>query len=377
MGEKLGVAIIGSGGISYAHVEAYQQFSHQCSIKAVCDVSADRANHLASYIDKETEIYINYKDILSRNDIDVVSICTPPYTHKEVVVEALKHGKHVLCEKPLAASLQECDEMIAASKKYNRKLSIAFQSRYEKDFLQVKHVMESGMLNPITFSQLNALYWRGDSYYEVDWRGKWETECGGATINLEIHLLDIFIWLLGKVETVYAEMETISHDIDVEDLSMATLKFADGSIGQVNGTSSSVINTMGFNISGENKGISIPLKFHALKENEGGFPLEDREGLKYLENKASEIQVGHLGHTGPVNDLFQAIKNDREPLVNGEEARRVIEIITAIYKSATTGERIPLPISSNDPWYTTEGLHHLVKKGRGKKVSSGIGLKAK
>ncbi|MCR2821180.1 Gfo/Idh/MocA family protein [Lederbergia panacisoli] len=365
---KLGVAIIGSGGISYAHVEAYQQFGNQCSIKAVCDVSEERAVRLASYIGKEVEIYKNCKAILSRNDIDIVSICTPPFTHKEVVVEALKHGKHVLCEKPLAASLQECDEMIAASKKYNRKLSIAFQNRYKKDFLQVKHVMESGMLNPITFSQLNALYWRGDSYYEVDWRGKWETECGGATINLEIHLLDIFIWLLGKVDSVYAEMETISHDIDVEDLSMAMLKFADGSIGQVNGTSSSVINTMGFNISGRNKGISIPIMFHALKENEGGFPLEDKDGLKQLEKKANEVQGEYPGHTGPVNDLFQAIKDDREPFVNGEEARRVIEVITAIYKSATIGERVSLPITSNDPWYTTKGLHHFVKKGRVRKV---------
>jgi UDP-N-acetyl-2-amino-2-deoxyglucuronate dehydrogenase len=365
---KLGVAIIGCGIISKSHVKAYQHFNEQCEIKAVCDVVPDKAGKLASSINENVMAYTQYKELLARNDIDVVSICTPPFAHKEVVIEALKEGKHVLCEKPLAASLAECDEMIAAAKKYNKKLSVSLQYRYRKDFNQVKHLLNSGVLDPITFGQLNALYWRGDAYYDVDWRGNWGTECGGVTINHEIHLLDIFIWLMGEIESVYAEMDTISHEIEVEDLSMAILRFANGSVGQVNGTVSSAINDVSMNISGKSKGISIPLQFHALRENEGGFPVVDDEGIKEIEKVANEIQEGTIDHTGPVNDLFKAIEEDREPLVNGTEGRRVIEVITAIYKSSTSGQKVSFPLSENDPWYTTEGLQKFVKKGKQKNL---------
>jgi UDP-N-acetyl-2-amino-2-deoxyglucuronate dehydrogenase len=361
---KLGVAIIGCGIISSSHVKAYQAFNDQCEIKAVCDLVPEKASQLASTIGEGVMVYTDFKEMLSREDIHVVSVCTPPFAHKEAVIETFKANKHVLCEKPLAASLEDCDEMIAAAKNYDKKLAVSFQYRFRKDFNQVKHLINRGSLNPLTFGQLNGLYWRGDSYYEVDWRGKWDTECGGVTINHEIHLLDVFLWLMGDIESVSAEIETVSHDIEVEDVSMAVIKFTNGSVGQVNGTVSSAIGDVSMSISGKSKGVSIPLKFHALKENEGGFPVQDQAGIEELEKIANEIQDGTIDHTGPVNDLFTAIYNNVEPIVNGQEGRKVIEAITAIYKSATTGQRINIPISKTDPWYTTEGLQRLVKKGK-------------
>jgi len=116
--KKLGVAIIGCGIISSSHVKAYQAFSDKCEIKAVCDVFPNKAITLAESIDKDVLVFTDFKDLLKREDIDVVSICTPPFAHKEAVIEAFKAGKHVICEKPLAASLEECDEMIAAAEKY-------------------------------------------------------------------------------------------------------------------------------------------------------------------------------------------------------------------------------------------------------------------
>ena len=360
---KFGVAIIGCGIISDSHIQAYEANNDRCEIKAVCDLIPEKASQLASSINKEVMVYTDIQELLRREDIDIISICTPPFAHVNVAIAALKAGKHVLCEKPLAASLEECDEIIEAAKKYKRKLAVCFQYRFRKDFNQIKHLINSKSLDKLTFGQLNGLYWRGDSYYDVDWRGRWKTECGGVTINHEIHMLDIFLWLMGEVDSVSAEIDTISHNIEVEDVSMAVIRFANGAIGQVNGTVSSAITDVTMNISGIRKGVSIPLKFHAVKENENGFPVVDHEGVTELKKKANEICTGTNDHTGPVNDLLKAIINDEEPFVNGEEGRRVVEVITAIYKSGSTGQRVQLPINKSDPWYTTVGLQSLVKKG--------------
>lgn len=361
---QFGVAIIGCGKISDSHVKAYQAFPDQCTIKAVCDLVPEKARELASSIGSDVMVYTKLEDLLARKDIDVVSVCTPPFAHKEAVIESVKAGKHVLCEKPLAASLEDCDEMIEAAKKYNRKLAVSLQYRHRQDFNQMKHLLDRGYISPITFGQLNGLFWRGDAYYEVDWRGKWDTECGGVTINHEIHMLDIFLWLMGDAESVSAEIETVSHDIEVEDLSIAVIRFANGSIGQVNGSVSSVINEVTMSISGKSKAVSFPLKYHALTENEGGFPVQDPEGIEELKRVGSEIQEGMDGHKGPVHDLFTAILTEKEPKVNGEEGRKVIEVITAIYQSASSGQPVSLPIDKSNPWYTTKGLQRLVKKGK-------------
>ena len=359
---RFGIGIIGCGNVSRSHAKAYQSLADQCDIKAVADPQRERAAALAASVGEGVGVYEDYRKLLERDDIDVVSVCTPPFAHLEPVIEALKAGKHVLVEKPFGPSLEDCDRMIEAARRYGRKLCVTFQYRYRQDFNQIRHLIRTGALGPIVFAQMSGLYWRGDAYYDVAWRGTWATECGGVTMNQAIHPLDIFLWLMGDVESVYAETDTVAHDIEVEDWSAAILKFRNGAVGQVLCTVNSVQSDIRMVFSGKTRGVSIPLAFHAVCENEGGFPVADEQGVKELERLASEIASGTDDHTGPIRDLLQAIREGRDPTVSGEEGRRVIEIITAIYKSAATGQRVMLPIPKDDPWYTTEGLHRLVKK---------------
>lgn len=359
---KFGVGIVGCGGISGAHAKGYLALGDQCEIKAVSDLYIDKAERLASNIGGEVDVYKDYQDLLARPDIDVVSICTPPYAHKAPVIDALKAGKHVLVEKPFAGSLQDCDEMIETSRAACKNLCVTFQYRYRQDFNQIRHLIRSGAIAPITFAQMSGLYWRGNAYYAVPWRGNWDTECGGVTMNHAIHPLDIFLWLMGDPESVYAEMDTAAHEVQVEDVSMAMLRFRSGAMGQIACTVNSVKSDIRMEFSGLTKAASIPLAFHAVKQNEGGFPVPDEDGVREMEKIAGEIAHGTDDHTGLINDLFMSIREKREPLVNGTEARRVIEVITGIYKSATTGMRVTFPIRPDDPWYTTEGLHRLVRK---------------
>ncbi len=375
---KIGIGIIGCGIISSAHVKAYLRLGSQCEIKAVADISGDKALALAAKAGSGVAAYTDYAEMLERDDIDMVSICTPPFLHRESVIDVLKAGKHVLCEKPFAPSLQDCDAMIDEAERRGLRLGVVFQYRYRKDFKQIRRLVAGGELGPIQFAQMNGLYWRGDTYYDEPWtwRGQFATECGGVTMNHAIHPLDIFLSVLGDIETVRAEMHTEAHDIEVEDYSSANIRFASGTLGQVNCTLNAAFEDITMAFSGKYRALTIsratdeaPLQLCAVKKDEpGGFPALDESALAALQQAADEIENGTSDHTGPIQDMFNAIRENREPLVNGREGRRTIEAITAIYKSATLGETVLLPIRKDDPWYTREGiLERVVKSNRTRK----------
>ncbi|MBO9604451.1 MAG: Gfo/Idh/MocA family oxidoreductase [Paenibacillaceae bacterium] len=359
---RFGIGIIGCGAISSAHWTGYEALADECKIKAVCDLDEKRARQLADR-GVDVDSYDDYRELLVRDDIHVVSICTPPSYHRQPVLDALRAGKHVLVEKPFGASLQECDEMIEAARACDRKLVVTFQYRYRRDFNQMRHLLACGAIGVVVFAQMNALYWRGARYYEVPWRGKWGTECGGVTTIQAIHPLDIFLWLLGDVESVYAEMDTMAHDVEVEDIAMAIIRFKNGVAAQIACTVNSVKSDISMEFSGRNRAVSFPLAFHAVRSNDRGTPEIDEDGIRELERIAAQIDTGTDDHTGPIGDLFAAIREDREPLVGGPQGRNVMETIAAMYKSATTGVAVRLPIAKDDPWYTTAGLQQLVRKG--------------
>jgi UDP-N-acetyl-2-amino-2-deoxyglucuronate dehydrogenase len=162
--------------------------------------------------------------------------------------------------------------------------------------------------------------------------------------------------LLGPVRSVRAEMDTISHHVEVEDFITARMEFESGVKAHLLSTLSSVNNEVKINISGKTKAIQWPLQIHAVKETESGFPIVDQDGIQALNEKAEEITTGREDHFAPISDMISAIQEDREPVISGVEARRVIEVVSAIYKSASTGKPVTFPIQKNDPWYTRSGL---------------------
>lgn len=275
---------------------------------------------------------------------------------------AFAHGKHVICEKPFALSLEDCDSMIEGARKYNKKLCITHQLRFSRDIKQIKHVINSGVMGEIVFAQLQGLYWRGDSYYKNGWRGTWEKEGGGVLMTLAIHPLDLLIDVLGPVKSVSAEMETISHTIEVEDYITASLEFKNGVKANLLATSNSVENDIKIRFSGKTKAIQWPLDYHATANTNDGFSLADPQGVAVLKEKADEITNGRDDHYAPLSDMISAIKENRQPIITGMEARKVIEVVTGIYKSATLKKAVKLPIDQNDPWYTKQGILQNVKR---------------
>lgn len=367
MGKKLGIGIIGCGIIAKRHIEACKQMGDYCEIKAVSDISLEKAQQAAAQAGDGVTAYTDYREMLERDDIQVVALCTPPFAHKEPAIAAFEQGKHVLCEKPLAPSLEDCDAMIASAREHGCKLATVFQLRFLPDIQKVKRVLTSDVMGPVVFAQMSGNYWRGSNYYDVPWRGKFKTESGGVTMNHSIHTLDLFLWLMDQpLASVQAEMDTINHDIEVEDLSLAMFRFADGAVAQASCSLNTVREGHTMSFSSQHHYVSFPYSVHAVKQTEAGGAKMDEEEVAKLEQASlatiPEPELPELGHCKSYYDLFQAIELDQEPMISGVEGRKTIEAITAIYKSATLGQKVTLPIGQDDPWYTTEGILTHVKK---------------
>ncbi len=365
----LKVAIIGAGAISSAHMEAYLQFPDRCQIVAVCDIYPEKAEKKAKEFNLDATIYDDHTKMLNREDIDLVSVCTPPYTHSEITINFLDSGKNVLVEKPMASSLEECDAMNAAAERNNKMLSVISQNRFRTPMMKLKSVLDTKLMGPIVHTQVDSFWWRGHSYYDLWWRGTWEKEGGGCTLNHAVHHIDIFKWMNGMPSEVTAVMSNASHDnAEVEDISVAICRYDDGSLAQI---TSSVIHhgeEQQLIFQGKNARVSVPWKVKASTSKGNGFPEEDGELEAQIQQYYDELdEVQYEGHTGQIDDVLTALENGTPILIDGKQGRQTLELISAIYESASTGKTIKLPLTKDNLFYTREGtqknaIHFYEKK---------------
>src|SRR5690554_2416306 len=296
--------------------------------------------------------------MLDRDDIDLVSVCTPPYTHAEISINFLNAGKNVICEKPMASSLAECDAMNEAAKKSGKILSIIAQNRFTTPMMKLKKVLETELMGPIVHAQVDSFWWRGYSYYDLWWRGTWEKEGGGPTLNHAVHHIDIFRWMNGMPSEITAVMSNAAHDnAEVEDISIAIGRYDNGRLAQI---TSSVIHhgeEQQLIFQGKKARVSVPWKVSASKAKENGFPERDLELEEELDKMYQDLPgLKYEFHTGQIEDVLSAIEGKKEVLVDGKEGRETLELITAIYESASTGKTIRLPLGKESLFYTREGI---------------------
>lgn len=354
----LKVAIIGAGAISKAHIEAYLQFPERCTIVAISDIYEDKAQERIDQFQlNEARAVKDYKELLLE-DIDLVSICTPPYTHASLTVEFLEAGTHVMVEKPMASSLEECDLMNAAAQRTGKLLSVVAQNRFKTPMMKMKAVLESGLMGKIVHTQVDSFWWRGHCYYDLWWRGTWEKEGGGPTLNHAVHHIDAMLWMMGSPTEVQAFMSNVSHDnAEVEDLSIGMLRFADGSLGQI---TSSVVHhgeEQQLIFQGSKARVSAPWKVVASNSTSNGFPEPNTELEKQLQTFYNQLpEVIYEGHVGQIDNVLTAIETGAPLLIDGISGRQTLELITGIYKSASTGELVKFPLGPEDTFYTRSGV---------------------
>lgn len=354
----VGVAIIGVGDIANIHIEAYQQLKGRCEIRALSDLYTIKAEEKAEKYGLLCDIVKDYKELLDREDIQLISICLPPAAHCRVAVDFLMAGKHVLCEKPMASTLEECDKMLFAAQQGGAKLSVVAQNRFKQDVMKTKRFLDTGVLGDIYFAQANSLWWRGERYYDLWWRGTWEKEGGGCTFIHAVHHIDLFLWLMGRVKEVNAFVSNQAHrNSEVEDLSITTVRFENGAVGSLISSLLHHGEEQKFIIDAQNGSIEIPHKIKVSYQMDNGYPQADDKKRKELEDLFGGIpDITYDGHCGQIENMLAAIENDEELMITGEDGRRTIEFISGVYQSAFTRTNTKFPMTKSDLFYTKEGI---------------------
>lgn len=354
------VAIVGTGNIAPSHVQGLLQFPEKCKITAMCDIYPEKAQAMKEKYNLDCAIFDDHEAMLASDvQIDIVHVCTPPYTHATIAMNAMRSGRNVVVEKPMATCLAECDEMLACEKETGVVMCCIAQNRFRDSISRLKVLLDGGKPGKLRMAHINSLWWRGHSYYDLWWRGLWEKEGGGCTLNHAVHHIDMINWLQGKLPTqVTAVLANVMHDnAEVEDLSLSTLQYDDGSVAQVTASVVHHGEEQGLVLQCENAKIEAPWDCKAYVSMENGFPEENKALEQALAEDYNAIPpLPHEGHAGEIGDMLCALEEGRRPMITGEDGRKTIELITAIYKAGIEKRTVTLPLQKDDAFYTFEGL---------------------
>jgi UDP-N-acetyl-2-amino-2-deoxyglucuronate dehydrogenase len=343
---KLRVGIIGCGVVAPVHAEGYKA-QNGVELVWACDLVEKRAKRLAEKYGI-ARITTDYGEVMADDSVDCISVCTNHASHVPIAVAALRSGKHVLCEKALAASAGGLDRMFAAHARRPRlAFSGIFQQRFEPVHQCLKRMVEEGAFGKLLTGAVQVRCLRTDKYFKADkWRGSWGLAGGTALINQAIHLIDVLAWIMGGVKSVsghYAN-RVRSGLIDTEDTATASILFRSGALGTIEATCSSNLPwEKTISIHGTSGSVDIrngqPLKM--VFERDAWRKEIDKAvsaSRKLLKKSAAKDYYG-IGHTMQIADFVKAIRTHRKPFVPAASARHAVDIVLGIYQSHRHGGR--------------------------------------
>jgi UDP-N-acetyl-2-amino-2-deoxyglucuronate dehydrogenase len=356
--KRLRTGVIGCGKVSHTHAKALWELK-QSEFAAVYSRSADKAAAFAGQYGAKG--YTDLDGMLK--EIEAVVVCTPHPFHAAPTVRALEAGVHVLVEKPLAASLQDCDAMIAAAAKSGCTLATVSQRRFYTPVQRVRKAIDEGKIGTPILGMVTMLGWRDEPYYRSDpWRGSWKMEGGGVLVNQAPHQIDLLQWFMGPVAEVYGCWDNLNHPyIEVEDTAIAVIRFANGALGNIVVSNSQKPGLYGKVHVHGSSGASVGVQTDGGAMFVAGMspvlepPLNDlwtvpgEESL--LERWTGEdteffqtIDAASYYHRLQIEEFLKAILEDRQPLVSGEEGRKTVELFTAIYRSNRDRRPVSFPL---------------------------------
>ncbi|WP_116084924.1 Gfo/Idh/MocA family protein [Tropicimonas sp. IMCC34011] len=351
---RLRIGIVGCGWVAGSQVErGFSQLMDLFEVTACCDRTPDKAAAFAAAygIPATTP---DYDALLARDDVDVVSICTPPSLHHEMIVAALEAGKHAISEKPLTSSLALTDDLIRREGNATSRVMPIFQYRFGPGLSKIRALLRSDLPGRAFVSSVETAWKRGADYYEVPWRGKFATELGGVLLTQAIHIHDIFLDLRGDVAAVNAFRDTRVNPIEVEDCAVASLKMADGSLATLTATLGSMRPVTRLRFCFENLTVERQC-FDAEAPKPGLDPWTVIGRTPEIEAKAKAIMAAApdtgTDFEGQFRDFHAAIEGGRPFAVSLSEARRSMELVTALFHASSTGTQVALPIGPEHPLY--------------------------
>lgn len=337
---KIRFAIVGCGHIAKKHAEAIKN-AEGAELIAVCDTIPGNMEFYTS--EYGAKPYINYDEMILNPEIDVINICTPSGSHAPLTVKAANAGKHVVVEKPIALSLKDTDAMIEACEKNNVKMAVLHPNRFRPAMLELRKAMEEGRFGKLSHANATVRWNRNQAYYDqATWRGTKEFD-GGVLMNQAIHNLDLLVWMMGDVEEVYSMAATRLRNIEAEDVSTGVLRFKNGSLGVIEAATTIYPKNFeeSLSIFGENGTVKIGGKTANFVEH---WQMESivEEEVEKIKECIKENPFGKPGHQWIIEDIIEAIKEDRDPIVNGIEGKKALELVIALYESAESGQPVKI-----------------------------------
>lgn len=332
--EELTVAVIGTGRIGTRHIKHINTFAH---LQAICDIKKDVADEVA----KKHGVpgYYSIDELLdNEKDVDLVAVCTPNVYHAEHTIKSLKAGCHVLCEKPMATSVFDCERMITTAEQTNNRLFVVKQNRFNPPVQAVKHAIDEGKLGTIFNVQLNCFWNRNPQYYqESDWKGKKNVD-GGTLFTQFSHFIDLLYWLIGDIEEVQVFMDNFTHQdlIEFEDTGVVSLRFSNGALGTINYTVCSFDHNMEGSITlfGEKGTVKIGGQYLNTLEYQS---IKDGYEISFEDTSAPPNDYGFYkgsmsNHDKVYENVIDVLTNKGRIRTNMLEGLKTVQIIEKIYK---------------------------------------------
>lgn len=335
--QKLKCAIIGCGRISYKHIEAIIHNDKETELVAVCDVIEDRAvarkeQYKEKFADADVKVYTDYEDMMDKEDIDYIAIATESGYHGKIAIKCLEKNINIIIEKPMAMSLEEIDAINKLADEKNLKVAVSHQNRFNPPIQKLRKAIDEGKFGKLINGTARILWTRDQHYYDLaPWRGTKELD-GGTLMNQCIHNIDLLLWMMGsEVVSVKSERGTYLRDIEMEDFGAILIRFANGSIGIIEGSACVYPKNLEETLSifGET-GTAVIGGLAVNEIKTWNFSDENEKADDLGESKIDNVYGD--GHTPFYKDFIDAVNNDRQPLVNGHEARKSVEVILETYK---------------------------------------------
>jgi UDP-N-acetyl-2-amino-2-deoxyglucuronate dehydrogenase len=349
-----GIGIVGAGVIGAVHAEAVGLVPG-ATLAAVTDVDPGRTKALAATWDCAAEP--DLASLLARDDVDVVSVCVPSGLHAELGIQATAAGKHLVVEKPIEVTLAAADRLIAAARANNVLVTVISQHRFDAGLDELRRMLDSAALGSLLLGEASTKWYRTQDYYDsAAWRGTWDLD-GGSLMNQGIHYLDLLLWAMGPAAEVTAICATQAHEVEVEDTTLALVRFASGAVGTV---LSSTAAYPGFDqrleITGTNGTVIVSngaITRRALASDRLAEPTvvtPDTTVTPATEPSAAVNPAGidPSSHAAQIADLLTAIDDGRQPAVTAESARATLQVICSVYESARTGRPVAVPSSGEE-----------------------------
>ena len=348
MSQRIRVGIVGAG-IGANHIQAYRELPDHYTVDALCDIDGERAGKLAGEYNVPS-VLTAYDDLLAR-DLDLIDICTPSNLHFDETMQALAAGRHVVVEKPLCGSLAEVETLSEAERKSGKSVSPIFQYRFANGLQSFLHLRAAGLVGRPYVATVETHWRRTAAYYNNPWRGRFKSELGGCLVTHAIHAHDILTEVMGPIASVAARTATAVNPIETEDCAALLLEMTSGALVTLSVTlgAEEEISRLRFCFAGLT--VESSLDPYTPGRLPWRFLTGDVDLQKRIYRALSEFTPGPERWAGQFARLHAALINNTALPVAIADARTSLELITAAYHSAATGETVRLPIGRDHPAY--------------------------